>query len=260
MGKFVSLFNKKYLIFIGLLIIALFLLTNSTFAEDIILTGNQVMVIENTTYTQTGNIFVRESAKLIIKNSTLIFNQRYHEEFRIAVQDNGTFEVIETTIETGILQNELVEIIAQNKANIIFERANWRAGYLELGGSSAYPGFMGTSSISNSQLGQLWIMFSSLGGSNILLENSYLNCLTFRFGSYYQGDFSDLKPGLHSYWEYKKENYDIIIKNTTFRTIDLHLDEPAQITIRNSEFAALGCGGNSSMTLEIINTNINIFA
>ena len=76
------------------------------------------MVIENTTYTQTGNIFIRDNAKLTIKNATLILNVRYHEEFMIYVT-GGSLEVInstvKTTIGTSVLAEEIVVINMFNK-------------------------------------------------------------------------------------------------------------------------------------------------
>lgn len=85
-------------------------LAYETHEGDIVLTGNQVLIIADTEYTQTGNIFVRDQAKLSIKNSTIIFNQRYHEEFAIYVQNNAVLELNNSTITTGILPEENYEI------------------------------------------------------------------------------------------------------------------------------------------------------
>lgn len=42
---------------------------DETHSEDIVLSGNEIMVIENKKYLQEGNIYVNDQAKLIIKNS-----------------------------------------------------------------------------------------------------------------------------------------------------------------------------------------------
>jgi len=228
-------------------------------AEDIVLTGDQVMVIQNTTYTQTGNILIRDNARLSITGSTLVFNQRYHEEFAIIVEGNSTFEIKNSTIKTGILPNENVEVKVLNEANISFENADWPTCYLEPGGSGGAL-FTGTVSVSNSRLSQLWFMFIPTGGGTISVSNSELNCITFRFANNYQGDFSDLKPGFHAYWKYKEGNYDITLNKTTYRCIDFHIDGPAQVTVRNSEFFALGSTGLSSITLTAIDCTVDLFA
>jgi hypothetical protein len=36
------------------------------YADDIVLTGNQTMILESTTYTQTGNIYIKDNAKLTL--------------------------------------------------------------------------------------------------------------------------------------------------------------------------------------------------
>lgn len=82
----------RFLVIMLMIILCMGSLTNTALyaayivhTGDIVLTGNDVMTIENTTYTQTGNIYVRDNAKLTIKNATLIVNIRYHEEFDIIV-------------------------------------------------------------------------------------------------------------------------------------------------------------------------------
>ncbi|MEI6154280.1 MAG: hypothetical protein WCQ90_09370, partial [Deltaproteobacteria bacterium] len=112
-----SCINKSFAISI-IIFISILSLCSQVHCEDLVLTGNQQMVIENTTYTQTGNIFIRDNAKLTIKNATLILNVRYHEEFMIYVT-GGSLEVInstvKTTIGTSVLAEEIVVINMFNK-------------------------------------------------------------------------------------------------------------------------------------------------
>jgi uncharacterized repeat protein (TIGR02543 family) len=243
------------------LAIVLLTFSNQLFADDVVLTGNQVMVIENTTYIQTGNIFIRDNARLSIRNATLIFNQRFHEEFRIAVQDNGTFEVIQSIIKTGILPNENIEATFLDRANAIVDSSDLMPSrfyfYFGIGDSIS----KGRATISNSSFHTLSVSFlPSTEGPTIYVDHALINTFGFRFGKNYQGSFSDLKTGFHSYWRYIQGGYDIQVKESTYQNLGFFCDGPAQITVENSNFFQVGCSGDySSIMLKLINSIANTF-
>ena len=64
------------MLFVTLLI---FPLTQRSHAVDIVLTGEQILTIENITYSNKGNIKLYDNSQLIIRNSTFNFEQDYHE-------------------------------------------------------------------------------------------------------------------------------------------------------------------------------------
>jgi len=253
--------KKIFFLYITLLIITFLLTAAQGYAEDLVLTDNQVMVIENTTYTQTGNIFIRDNARLTISNSTLIFNQRYHEEFEILVEGNGIFEVIHSTIQTGISPNENVVATFFDEANVLVEYSDLLPGrfYFYFGrGDEVYKGKV---SILNSKFQVLSITcIPDEAGPEITVSNCWMNGLEFRFGKKYQGDFQDLRQGFHSYWSYNQGNYDITLIDTTFTHLDFFCEGPTQVTVRNSEFSGIGCRGDSSITLGIVDSIFDIFA
>ena len=72
--------------------------SQTTHYGDLIISGNDVFIIENETFYHTGNIFVYDNAKLIIRNSTLIFEQAYHGEFKFYFYDTASFIVQDASI------------------------------------------------------------------------------------------------------------------------------------------------------------------
>lgn len=232
-------------------------MANTDHEGDIILTGDDVLVIEDTTYTQTGNIYVRDNARLTIQDATLIFNQRYHEEFAIWIQGNGTFEVKNSTIKTGILPEENFVVHVSDEAYIVIRDSNLKTGkgYLSLSGT-----FSGSATIFNSQFHYLTMGFSSSGGSTISVRNSEINIWEFRFDDY-QGDFSDLKPGFLDSWSYNQGSYSITVENTNIiMDMGLHCDGPSQIVVRNSHFFQLGSTGLSTISLKLVDSIIRMFS
>jgi len=90
-------------IYVPLIVTGVFsiFLSGVCIAEDIILTGNQVLLIENMTYTNKGNINLYDNSKLIIRNSTFNFVQDYHEQYWIYINDSASFIIEDGSILTS---------------------------------------------------------------------------------------------------------------------------------------------------------------
>ncbi len=72
----------------------------TTHTGDLVLRGNETLVIEGITYCQHGNILVQDNAKLIIRNGTLIFQQSYHGEYSLNFSGNSALEIDNGDIES----------------------------------------------------------------------------------------------------------------------------------------------------------------
>jgi len=66
-------------------------------AGDITLNGNEILLIENTTYTNKGNITLYDNSQLIIRNSTFNFEQDYHEQYKIILSSSSSLEIDNST-------------------------------------------------------------------------------------------------------------------------------------------------------------------
>lgn len=74
-----------------------------THEGDLVIDGNETFIIENCTYIQTGNVYVRDNARLIIKNAELQLNQTSHWQYSLEVSDNGILETRNVTIRNHLL-------------------------------------------------------------------------------------------------------------------------------------------------------------
>jgi len=137
--KIPRLFVFTFIVFVLIFAVGKPASADTTHDGDIVLTGDEVLVIENTTYTQKGNIFIRDNAQLIIQNATLILDVSFHEEFIMSI-GGGTLEVINSTINTstgdGIFTERIVLINFFGKSNLIFNNSNLSSG-------AVYIQFMG---------------------------------------------------------------------------------------------------------------------
>ncbi|HIH42904.1 TPA: hypothetical protein HA246_04635 [Candidatus Woesearchaeota archaeon] len=70
------------------------------FTGDLIVT-NREHIINNTKFVIKGNIFVNGTGKLIVKDSELVFNQDFNQQFRVYIQDNAMldFENVKLTTD-----------------------------------------------------------------------------------------------------------------------------------------------------------------
>ena len=257
----INMLKKLYTLLIYFISLNIFVIIGGAYAEDIILTGNQIMTIENTTFTQTGNIFVRDNAKLILKNATLIINQRYHEEFCMWVTGSGKFEVINSVIDVSI-PGENFGVTFLDNSEVFVENSDLEEGkvYFDFGiagGIGPYPEFSGTAVIQNSKLHSLGFSITPTSGGRIRVSNSNSIHLTLRFRDNYEGTFSDLKPGLFASWHYKQGNWDISLEGTTINVIVVACDGPSQITIYNSEiFQFSSCAPIKEIKMKAVNSKI----
>jgi hypothetical protein len=229
-----------------------------TYAEDLILSGNDVKVIENTTYTQTGNIIIKDNAKLTIKNSTLIMNISYHEEFDITVSNYATLEIINSTIKTTI-SNEIQRIILGGSSNLTFQGSNLSEGlaYFSFGAEGGER-FSGTATLLNSNIQNISVLFTPTSASMISVSDSICNALTLRFNDNFQGEFSNLKPGLFTSWTYTENNYNISFQNTRINNFVAACDGPSQVIMRNCELHQFGTNSPGSViTMTAIDSTLN---
>lgn len=65
----------------------------TTHEGDLTINGTQTLTIENCIYVQNGSIYIRDWAKLAIKNATLMLAMQYNGQHTINVEDHAVVEV-----------------------------------------------------------------------------------------------------------------------------------------------------------------------
>jgi len=232
-----------------------------TQAADLVLSGNEVMTIENTT--QTGNIYVKDNAKLTVRNATLIVNISYHEEFDIIVSENATLEIIDSTVKTP-LENEIQRIIMKGASRLTFQGSNLTEGLVyisagtEGGGYSESKIFTGNIAVTNSKIHNISVNFLPEGGGTISVGDSQTGTFCLRFDNNYEGEFSDLKPGKYASWTYTEHNYNISFTNTQIDNFTAAGDGPSQTIFRNCEIFQLApASPSAAIKMTAIDSKIN---
>jgi len=70
----------------------------TTHEGDLIIDGTQTFVIENCTYNQTGNIYVKDSGNLSLQNAALILSMQYNDQYNIYIEENATLTIDNSTL------------------------------------------------------------------------------------------------------------------------------------------------------------------
>ena len=70
------------------------------FIGDLVVT-NREHIINNTKFVIKGNIFVNGTGRLIVRDSELVFNQDYNQQFRVYIQDNAMLDFENVKLTTN---------------------------------------------------------------------------------------------------------------------------------------------------------------
>ncbi len=70
----------------------------TTHEGDLIISGTQTYTIENCTFIQTGNIYVKDRAKLYVKNAEIRINQTPFGQSELGVEDYAVMEVEDSNV------------------------------------------------------------------------------------------------------------------------------------------------------------------
>jgi rhodanese-related sulfurtransferase len=72
---------------------------------DLIIDGTQTYVVENCTFIQTGNIYVGDDGKLIVRDAELRMNQTYGWQFWFELEDYSTLELKNAVLTSDYVFN-----------------------------------------------------------------------------------------------------------------------------------------------------------
>jgi parallel beta-helix repeat protein len=244
---------------------------------DILLKGNETLAIENCEFVQTGNIIVKDEAKIIIQNATLLLNTTYGiwNQYSISVSGSGNLTAINANItalglgfriefsshSTGKIANSTIS--AKHDPRGIWVRAstyskvsveNSRIDVLELLDFSSLKATNLTVNLRLSALRNSFIHVNNSrvpihvwGAPSLNIENSRLARLTLDF---YETDA--ILTGLHSnallsYWDLHKNNtilrtsiYQLTLRNSYVCDWIIYSGHHSNVTIQNSTITFAG--------------------
>lgn len=163
---------------------------------DIVVSGDQVVIIEETTYIHTGNIMIKDNGTLVIRNSRL--QVQYAGKENVTVIDHGRLilqnGIIESAYKGGEIPNPGLDMYLGNYANLTAtQNSNFNGRWnLKLSGQS-------TIKFERSAMGREQVTITG-SCKSISISNSGINVEAFTLS--YVSNFSISNSGLGWYTEY----------------------------------------------------------
>jgi rhodanese-related sulfurtransferase len=198
---------------------------------DLIIDGAQTFVIENCTYIQTGNIYVRDYAKLTIRNVALTLNQTYGFQYRFEVGNMATLEMTNLTVSG---EEEFGLACVDTSRAAISDSDLWHWGRMFVRGSGGSE-----IGISNS-IGEITLS----GDCEVVISNSSFR-IQFLLDSNQIGTLEELKPRHYNYWSLHQNQtgvnvgFALTLINTFIELWILRLNYDATIVLSNSAIGIL---------------------
>jgi hypothetical protein len=197
------------------------ILTISKHDGDLVLTGNQVITIQNTHYQVDGSITLHDNSQLIIRQSIIELLGDPGKKRSIWLGDSSSL-IADTTIFGGLdltsgidpSEVELIkpgDILADHDSRLILNNC-----------FSLLQSFMGNSEviIRNSYLVQEPLGLVQVeGNTNVLIEDCYVGAFFISIPDSIPIAIDSLIPGYFEYWSVKESisdslTYDLILKRT----------------------------------------------
>ncbi|MHA2172110.1 MAG: hypothetical protein ACXAB7_19740 [Candidatus Kariarchaeaceae archaeon] len=239
---------------------------------DLMLNGNETLVIDNLNYFQQGNIFINNEAKLVINNSQFMLGRGVVPTIHtyIFVSEKASLEIENSTIFPHQPENDMgALVVIRNSGNVsitnsptsihlleVYEGAHLiminSEMVFEIGGLLQVAG--GNIKVSNSTLGAIGLTVPA---------NSHLNISGITSGIYLESwDIHDIIPDI---------NYDLILEKTYILKDDLgpgpyergwifFLHPQTHATISNSELRKIFINfpkDTENLTLENLKVGIS---
>ena len=190
--------------------------TNPRHVGDIVVEDDEVFIIEDMYFTQTGNIFVRDHATLVVRNATLNLNQKYWCQYQISVGGSAVFRTRDAFIVSDKNFYIRLEGSAEGWLNSTYFGYDWSIPPT-ISTGHIYVEDDAVLTVSNSTLFRLdcmgyslvsvvecditsWLYISYWGSSEVSLIGSTVGCLSIGFSSSSRASLAGLNFGHIGFW------------------------------------------------------------
>jgi len=230
------------------------------YSADISLSGNDILLIENQTYSNKGNITLNDNAQLIIRNSTYNFEQDYHEQYNITLNDSSTFSIEQNAILTSeqrftVHMNDSSSVSVNNSV-ALNESLSWKRGAFFLPNENST--FLSTSSHIDG-VGDMGL-YSDTSKATIEIVDSTMQAMSFHFPLNSNVNLNDIKIGLIESFELLKSAtnlpYNLTVSNTIIESsLTAWIKDNAEVRFTNCEFLQIAVDEEASFYL--IDSDVN---
>ncbi len=90
----------------------------TTHEGDLIIDGAKTFVVENCTYIQNGDIYIRDSARLLINDAVFMIAMQSDYDYNIRVEYNGTIDVDNSTVKPSENWRSQVRLLDSSRLNV----------------------------------------------------------------------------------------------------------------------------------------------
>ncbi|MDP8287908.1 MAG: hypothetical protein RAP03_14660 [Candidatus Electryonea clarkiae] len=231
-------------------------------AGDITLNGDEILLIENITYTNKGNITLYDNSQLIIRNSTFNFEQDHHEQYQIILYNSSSLEIDNSTLTSS--QRFLVPLFGNSKVTVNSSVTRNEA-LVSKAGALFQPNDNSTFSCNDSKLDCVGDMYSYSASTKatISIQNSTIRALAFHFPLNSSVNLQDFQKGLIQNFQLLKNNtnvpYDLLISNTTIeRSVNAWIKDNSQSTFTSCELSGVAIDDQASVSF--VDSNVEQLA
>lgn len=216
---------------------------------DLIINGNQSFIIENCSYTQTGNIYVKENGTLVIKNAELVMNMSGSWQYNIYIYDTGRLIIENSDVSTPtIFDINFFDKSSGNLANSTIGGRWGRLGYvcLEIMSQSLSDIFIKNCSV-------YYVRTYSDSSTITVTNSSDVTCFSIEWARC-NLSISNLRSGYITYWNsYKNASVvgqcsNVTIFNSTVRWAEMFFDR-SNASVTNSDINSVWCLTDSNVTI-----------
>lgn len=194
---------------------------HQTHDGDLILKGNDVLILENTNYKVNGSIVLQDSAKLVIRQSIIELlgeageGQAIHVRGSSILQADTTIfggDALTGSIDPGETERlKAGDILADDNAQLVLNNC-----------FSLLQTFLGNSTVT---IRNSYLMKEPLGAvhvegnADVLIEDSYVGALFLEIPNDLPVVIDSLRPGFLEYWSAREQisdslTYNLVLRNT----------------------------------------------
>ncbi len=189
---------------------------------DLVIEGNQTMIIENTYYLIKGDLILKDSAQLIIRQSTIELTDTLGITRSIQLQGNsslrsdtvifGGMDIIQGIDPSQVEMLKPGDIMTYDTSTLVLNNC-FSMNHQFMGNSDI---FIRNSYLMQEPLGLIHVE----GTANVLIEDSYVGAIFIGVPDYVPIIIDSLRPGYLEYWSARESiseslDYNLVMRRTT---------------------------------------------
>ncbi len=219
---------------------------------DLVLEGNDQLLVQNKTLIVRGNIILQGNAQLVLKSASHRIDQTYHEQFKVALHDQAKLIIDNSTFDATF---DFVEIVLWGRASLLV--TNSRVNHIVILLDSASVEVTG-SFVKHLSAEENGYKFNNrYGRAKARTKDSEIYEVTLGISRYCVLSVSNLKPGKGLNVELSPTSleagdipFEVQLLNCTINYCNFLVGDKANVKFKNCDIFQLSCYGSARITAE----------